>query len=128
MQPLVVEEASHCSEGEPVLLDRLQIAALRTMRARIRAGRAPLEAMAILIGALEAMVAPGIALSAFELCEVRCVVGHVVALATQQDVRALAEAGLRLQALTDGLALLPAAPTEGIASQLPALRRLAARF
>jgi hypothetical protein len=84
--------------------------------------------MAILIGALEAMVAPGIALSAFELREVRRVIGHIVALATQQDVSALAEAGLRLQALTDGLALLSAAPTEGIASQLPALRRLAARF
>jgi len=110
------------------LLNRLQIVALQTMRARIRAARAPLEAMAILIGALEAMVAPGIALSAFELREVRRVTDHVVALATQQNVTALAEAGLRLQSLIDELALLPAAPTAGIALQLPVLRRLAARF
>ena len=115
-------------EDEPVLLNRLQIVALQTMRARIRAGRAPLEAMAILIGALEAMVAPGIALSAFELGEVRRVTDHVVALATQQNITALAEAGLRLHALIDELALLPAAPTKAIASQLPVLRRLAARF
>lgn len=123
-----MERDYHNPEAEPVLLNRLQIVALQTMRARIRAARAPLEAMAILIGALEAMVAPGIALSAFELREVRRVIDHVVALATQQNVTALAEAGLRLQSLIDELALLPAAPTAGIALQLPVLRRLAARF
>ena len=110
------------------MLNRLQIVALRTMRARIKAGRAPLEAMAILIAALEAMVAPGIALSAFELREVRRVADQLVALATQQNISVLAEAGLGLQVLIEGLALLPTAPTEGIASRLPALRRLAARF
>jgi hypothetical protein len=123
-----VETDSRNPEGEPVPLNRLQIIALQTMRARIRAGRAPLEAMAILIGALEAMVAPGIALSAFELREVRCVIDHIVALATQQNVTALAEAGLCLQSLIDELALLPVAPTTRIALQLPVLRRLAARF
>jgi len=123
-----VEQESHNPEAEPVLLNRLQIIALQTMRARIRAGRAPLEAMGILIGALEAMVAPGVPLSAFELREVRRVTDQVVALATQQNITALAEAGLRLHALIDELALLPAAPTVGIALQLPELRRLAARF
>jgi hypothetical protein len=128
MQSRVVEKDCHTPEAEPVLLTRLQIATLQTMRARIRAARAPLEAMGILIGALEAMVAPGIALSPFELGEVRRVTDHVVALATQQHITALAEAGLRLQTLIDELALLPAAPTAGIALQLPVLRRLAARF
>jgi hypothetical protein len=123
-----VENDDHNPEDRPVLLNRVQIIALQTMRARIRAGRAPLEAMAILIGALEAMVAPGVALSAFELREVRRVTDQVVALATQQNITALAQAGLALHALIDELALLPAAPTAGIALQLPALRRLAARF
>ena len=55
-------------------------------------------------------------------------IDQLVALATQQNISVLAEAGLGLQVLIEGLALLPTAPTEGIASRLPALRRLAARF
>jgi hypothetical protein len=128
VQPMIVERKKHNPSWDALVLEPHQMTALQQRRAGTRAERGPLEAMVILIGALEAIVAPGIALSKFELGQVDRVANQIRQLALHRQAATLVEAAVRLHAIIDGLAHLPHAPTHTIAQELPGLRRLAMRF